>query len=90
MSDEMLVQDLFYEAEIQANKGREQFPQPNPTCAALTEEVGELVREVLHLREGKLEASRDRVFEEAAQVIGMVIRLVTEGDGTLGVRFDGR
>lgn len=79
---------LYRAAQEQAAKACLKFPQPNPLCAALTEEVGELVQAVLHIREGKPGASHDRVFEEAAQVIAMCLRLVTEGDHTLGVKFN--
>ena len=79
---------LYRAAQEQAAEACTLFPQPNPLCAALTEEVGELIQAVLHIREGKPGASHDRVFEEASQVIAMCIRLVTEGDHTLGVRFN--
>ncbi len=59
------------------------FPQPNPTLAALTEEVGELAKAVLHIREGK---SSDwwRVHDEAVQVATMACRVALEGDPTVG------
>ena len=62
----------------------QKFPAPNPNCAALTEEVGELAQALLHLREGK---SNDwnRVFEEAVQVATMAARCAIEGDATIGV-----
>ena len=59
------------------------FPQPNPTLAALTEEVGELAQAVLHIREGK---SSDwwEVYDEAVQVAAMACRVALEGDPTVG------
>jgi len=61
----------------------EKFPQPNPTIAALTEEVGEAAQAALHIREGK---STDwwRVYDEAVQVAVMAARLAIEGDPTIG------
>ena len=62
----------------------EKFPAPNPNCAALADEVCELVLALLHIREGK---SNDwnRVFEEAVQVATMAARCAIEGDATIGV-----
>lgn len=58
------------------------FPQPNPTIAALTEEVGELSQAALHLREGK---HNDwwRVYDEAVQVAAVACRMAIEGDPTI-------
>ena len=57
-------------------RARQKFPQPNPTVAALTEEVGELARAVL---------SRpiEEVRAEAVQVAAMALRIAVEGDPTL-------
>ena len=59
------------------------FPQPNPTIAALTEEVGELARAGLDIRQGK---SNDwwKVYDEAVQVAAMAVRMALEGDPTIG------
>jgi len=58
--------------------------------ALLTEEVGELAKEMLHIREGKHKAIHgsqewDRVVKEAIQVAVMALRCATEGDETIGV-----
>ena len=65
------------------DKARTKFPAPNPTIAALTEEVGELAQAMLHIREGKSSNWWD-VFDEAVQVAVMAMRAATEGDETLG------
>lgn len=70
-------------AEIES--ARAKFPHPNPTLAALTEEVGELAQAMLHIREGNLGASWSYVMKEAVQVAVMAMRCATEGDGSLGV-----
>jgi hypothetical protein len=59
------------------------FPQPNPTLAALTEEVGEVAKALLHLREGKAHSWGD-VYDEAVQVAAMALRIAVEGDPTIG------
>jgi len=59
------------------------FPQPNPTIAALTEEVGEAARAALHIREGK-NSDWNNVYNEAVQVAAMAARLAIEGDPTVG------
>ena len=56
---------------------RRKFPQPNPTLAALVEEVGELAKALL--------CESDKcVWDEAVQVAAMAQRVATEGDPTLG------
>ena len=57
-------------------RARAKFPHPNPSVAALTEEVGELARAVL---------SRPlvEVRAEAVQVAAMALRIAVEGDPTL-------
>ena len=64
-------------------KARAKFPAPNPTIAALAEEVGELAQAALHMREGK---HNDwwRIHDEAVQVAIMALRMATEGDATIG------
>lgn len=49
ISDDMFIDDLRNEIA----KARAKFPGPNPTIAALTEEVGELAKAMLHIREKK-------------------------------------
>ncbi len=85
MSDPFQQADeAFVEAVLaQARKARTKFPAPNPTIAALTEEVGELAQAMLHIREGK---HNDwwKVHGEAVQVAVMALRAATEGDATIG------
>lgn len=76
--------------KVEASLARARFPQPNPTVAALTKEVGELARALLHVREGKKGASWESVWTEAVQVAAMALRAATEGDATLGVTPLGR
>lgn len=78
-ADDIFLNDVMAEAA----KARAKFPGPNPTIAALTEEVGELAQALLHIREGK---SNDwwKVHKEAVQVAVMAMRAATEGDETIG------
>lgn len=78
-SDDMFIEDL----QVELAKARAKFPGPNPTIAALTEEVGELARAMLHIREGK-SADWWSVWDEAIQVAAMAMRAATEGDATIG------
>ena len=76
--------DIFTDdVSTEVTRAVAKFPQPNPTLAALTEEVGELAQAVLHIREGK---STDwwRVYDEAVQVAAMACRVALEGDPTVG------
>jgi len=85
MRDEFELADESFVTELleQVRKARQKFPQPNPTVAALTEEVGELSQALLHIREGK-HADWWRVWNEAVQVACMALRAATEGDPTIG------
>jgi len=78
-ADDTFISDVL----VEIDKARAKFPAPNPTIAALTEEVGELAQAMLHIREGK---SKDwwRVHKEAVQVAVMAMRAATEGDETIG------
>lgn len=53
------------------------FPPPNPNLIALVEEVGEVAKALL-------DESPLRVKEEAIQVAAVALRIVLEGDPTLG------
>lgn len=67
----------------QLPKARARFPRPNPTVAALVEEVGEAAQALLHIRENKPNHSSEAVVAEAVQVALMAMRLATEGDETI-------
>jgi NTP pyrophosphatase (non-canonical NTP hydrolase) len=77
--DDMFIENM--RGEIL--KARRKFPAPNPTIAALVEEVGELAQAALHIREGK-HADWWKVWDEAMQVAVMAMRMATEGDATIG------
>ena len=79
ITDDAFIEDLRNEVA----RARAKFPGPNPTIAALTEEVGELAQAMLHIRERK---STDwwKVYNEAVQVAAMAMRAAAEGDQTLG------
>lgn len=79
-----VVDDAFVEKMLaEVTKARRKFPGPNPTIAALAEEVGELSQAMLHIREGK-SADWWKVYDEAVQVAVMALRAATEGDATIG------
>lgn len=54
------------------------FPQPNPTFAALVEEVGEVAKALMDLQLGK--ATHADVYNECRQVAAMATRIAIEGD----------
>ena len=82
--DDVKIQAFLNEVEIEFVKARQKFPQPNPSLAALTEEVGELAQAMLHIREGKVNYWED-IYKEAVQVATMAARCALEGDPTIGV-----
>lgn len=63
---------------------REKFREPTYCVTALTEEVGELSRAILHFIDPDYaehkEAWRDEVLKEAIQAAAMIYRIVIEGD----------
>ena len=67
-----------FAAEMLAETLRAQarFPAPNPSLAALTEEVGELAKAIL-------DEPSENVYAEAVQVAAMAARCAIEGDPTL-------
>ena len=74
MIDDTFASDML--AEVR--KARAKFHGPNPTIAALTEEVGELAKAMLKRCAGK-GTSKD-VWDEAVQVAAMAQRVAVEGD----------
>ncbi len=85
MIDYQIVDERFVEEVLSGvEKARNKFPGPNPTLAALMEEVGELAQAALHIREGK-HNNWWLVYNEAVQVAIMALRMATEGDETIGV-----
>ncbi|MEM6367802.1 MAG: MazG-like family protein [Myxococcota bacterium] len=75
---------LALEVEEEVQRARKLFPEgDNPTLHALHEEVGELTKAILQLREGR--GSYDEARVELVQVMAMCVRLAEEGDRTLAL-----
>ncbi len=68
--------DTLQQIEQALVKGRTKFPGRRFLLAALTEEVGEVARALLQ------KAPHEKLCEECAQVAGLCIRIMEEGDGT--------
>nr|DAO37989.1 MAG TPA: hypothetical protein [Caudoviricetes sp.] len=81
--------------ETEVKFARMKHPGPNPSLAALSEEVGELAKELLdlHVQLRNLKPIQrkqwERVWEEAVQVAAVACRIATEGDGTLVEKPEG-
>jgi len=73
---------LGEEIDAEVARARAKFPQPNPTYIALCEEVGEVAKALLEKR------SYAEIRAEAIQVAAMAVRLIQEGDPTMGRTFD--
>lgn len=78
---EILLRNLWRDAQEEARRAALLFPQPNPVALAFAEEAGELVKATMDIHHGK--GGQDEVYKEMVQTLAMVIRLATEGDGTL-------
>ena len=74
---------FLVDVEAELRRAIANFPQPNPTLAAATEEMGEVAKAMLHIREGKAHSWWD-VYEEAVQLAAMAARIAIEGDPTIG------
>jgi NTP pyrophosphatase (non-canonical NTP hydrolase) len=72
---------LVLAARIRAEKAMVKFPQPNYVLAKLSEEHGEVVKEVVHYAEGRGDWSK--LENELIDNLAMMIRLVKEGDQTI-------
>lgn len=68
--------DLVEDVAAEVQRARAKFPSATNLNVALMEEVGELARAQLH---GDVIEGR----KEAVQVIGLVVRILTEGDQSL-------
>lgn len=73
----------------EAGRARVKFPQPNKVLLKVAEEAGEVVKAGVHMSEG-----RDFTFAEleaeCIQTIAMCLRLLIEGDGTIGLKVPKR
>lgn len=63
----------------------ERFPQPNYVLLKVAEEAGEVVKTGVHLSEGR-DFTWDDLEAEISQTIAMCLRLIAEGDQTIGLR----
>jgi len=91
MNIQIEATDTFFLQCVQSevDRARAKFPAPNPTLAALAEEVGELSKAMLHIRGGK-HGDWKRVWDEAVQVAAMAMRAATEGDATINATPPGK
>lgn len=77
------VDNFLFAVSDEVRKAVTKFPQPNPTLAAATEELGEVAKAMLHIVEGK-SANWWNVYDEAVQLAAMACRIALEGDPTIG------
>ncbi|MDY0242192.1 MAG: hypothetical protein RBR34_08445 [Rhodospirillaceae bacterium] len=74
---------LVLRARTEAARASAKFPQPNYVTLKIAEESGEVVRAAIHYAEGRM--GWPEVEGEIVQLLAMLIRFVTEGDGVIGV-----
>jgi hypothetical protein len=85
------IVDFLAEVRAEFERAIALHPSPNPTLAALTEEVGEVAKALLERRQLSLVTGQIQpggwagVRVEAVQVAAMAARIALEGDPTLGV-----
>lgn len=72
----------------EVRRARAMWPGNDHKLAALTEEVGELTKALLHhdYEVDKPDATPEAIWREAVQVAAMAVRVATEGDSTFGYR----
>jgi len=80
-------QDVFALVVEELKRARKKFPVPHFMMTAVTEEVGELARAVLHkVAPEEIDPyAADDVIKEAVQAISTIVRLVVEGDTSHGL-----
>lgn len=74
----VLGSQLLDDIEDEIERARAKHPDPAHLTVALMEEVGELAQAEL---QGQ---SRERIREEAVQVIAVAVRIIQEGDAEFG------
>ena len=79
--DEAEVGYVIDKAVLSAEIAMYKFPQPNYVCAKLAEEAGEVIRAYIHRAESR--ATTEQFEAECVQLIGLVLRLMFEGDQTV-------
>lgn len=81
------VPDDYFASLVSAARQRaavamERYPQPNYVLNKVSEESGEVVKEVIHYAEGRGQWAR--VEDEIVDNLAMLFRLVVEGDQVIG------
>lgn len=76
---------LCIAACLEANRARGLFPKPDHLTLALAEEAGAVTKAVLDHRHGKYDLAAVR--KEIVQTMAMCLRLATEGDPTVGLKW---
>jgi phosphoribosyl-ATP pyrophosphohydrolase len=77
-------EELLEFAEQEAHKAIKRYPQPNYVLLKIAEEAGEVVRAGIHVAENRMD--RQELQKEVVQLIAMLMRLVEEGDQTIGLK----
>jgi len=83
--DRDYVHLIFDRAVVEAIKATHKFPQPNKVLLKVAEEAGEVVKAGVHLSENRDFTWHD-LEDECIQTIAMCLRLLTEGDQTIGLK----
>ena len=78
------IDDVLVKATASAIKACTKFPQPNYVLLKIAEEAGEVVKAGVHLSEGR-DFTWSDLEGEVIQTIAMCIRLLLEGDQTMGL-----
>lgn len=78
------LREVTTRALVAAEKAMRKFPQPNYVLLKIAEEAGEVVKAGVHHAEGRDYTWPD-LEGECIQTIAMCLRLLAEGDETLGI-----
>ncbi len=81
----LYVSLIMSEAISRTQMAMSEYPQPNYVLLKVAEEAGEVVRAGVHLSEGRDCTFRD-LEKECTQTIAMCLRLLLEGDETIGLK----
>lgn len=89
MTIETHLEQIWRDTLAELEHANTKFPDTTNSTVALTEEVGEFAKALLHLTEkadGSLSIQsglRQDIYEEGIQVIAMTLKILTRGDPSL-------
>lgn len=77
--------DIARDVDSELTRARSKFPKPDHVTLAMAEEAGETVKAALNHMYKPGAARAAVTYQEAIQTIAMCVRLIQEGDPSIGL-----